>query len=451
MLGRYHEARQVSEEAVEMALAVGAAQPEYVALNTLGTIVCTLTDVDQGLRLVEAALGMAEAHGDAQEQMRGWWNLFANTFSAARWEEALVRFDEAAAALRRLGQGHLVPSLQVNAADCLHRLGRWDEAERTIQDARRQQRPGEHPLRLPELDLGRGDFEVARRYLERQRAEEPFMNQELAGWPRAGLAELAVWELRYDDARAFVEEGLALTADQDEPLAAAYLCATGLRAEADRAEEGRALRRAREVGNARAVGSRLLDCIRGIMARPGPADGWKREVGALATQCEAEAGRLAGDSDPDAWAGSVAAWEALAMPYPAASCRWRQAEALLARGLAREPARALLVMAHDTAVALGAVPLRDGIRRLARRARLPQDEAPAAPLGVEAPGETERTAREREVLELVAAGRSNRQIAETLYITEKTASVHVSNILRKLGVSSRGEAAAAAYRRGLAG
>jgi DNA-binding CsgD family transcriptional regulator len=451
LLGRYAEARAVSEEAVELALAVGAAQPEYVALNTLGTITCTLENVDQGLRLLEAALGMAEANGDPEEQMRGWWNLFANTFSAARWEEALVRFDEASAALRRLGQGHLLPSLQVTAADCLHRLGRWDEAERTIQDARRQQRPGEHPLRLPELDLGRGDFEAARRYLERQRAEEPFMNQELAGWPRAGLAELAVWELRYDDARAFVEEGLALTADQDEPLAAAYLCATGLRAEADRAEEGRALRRAREVGDARAVGSRLLDCIRGIMARSGPADGWKREVGALATQCEAEAGRLAGDSDPDAWAGSVAAWEALAMPYPAACCRWRQAEALLARGLAREPARALLVMAHDTAVALGAVPLRDGIRRLARRARLPQDEAPAAPLGVEAPGETELTAREREVLELVAAGRSNRQIAETLYITEKTASVHVSNILRKLGVSSRGEAAAAAYRRGLAG
>jgi DNA-binding NarL/FixJ family response regulator len=68
-----------------------------------------------------------------------------------------------------------------------------------------------------------------------------------------------------------------------------------------------------------------------------------------------------------------------------------------------------------------------------------------------APGETELTAREREVLELVAVGRSNRQIAETLYITEKTASVHVSNILRKLGVSSRGEVAAAAYRRGLVG
>jgi hypothetical protein len=130
--------------------------------------------------------------GDAQEQMRGYWNLFANTFSAARWEDALVRFHDAAGALRRLGQGHLVPALQVNAADCLHRLGRWDEAERMVQDARLHQRAGEDPVRLPELDLGRGDFAVARDYLERQRAAQPVVSAELEGWPRALLAELAV-------------------------------------------------------------------------------------------------------------------------------------------------------------------------------------------------------------------------------------------------------------------
>ena len=139
-----------------MALAVGAAQPEYVALNTLGTITCTLTDVDRGLRLLEVALAMAEAHGDAQEQMRGWWNLFANTCTAARWEEALVRYDAAAAALRRLGQGHLVPSLQVNAADCLHRLGRWDEAEQMILDARRHQRAASTRCASPSSTWGAG-------------------------------------------------------------------------------------------------------------------------------------------------------------------------------------------------------------------------------------------------------------------------------------------------------
>jgi DNA-binding CsgD family transcriptional regulator/tetratricopeptide (TPR) repeat protein len=447
VLGRYHEARRVSEEAVAMARAVEAAKPEYVALATLGTVTCTLQDVDEGLALLEEALRLAEANGDAQEQLRGWWNLFANTETAGRWEDALVRFDAAATALRRLGQGHLVTPLQVAAAECLFRLGRWDEAERMVEDARLGQRPGEPPIRLPELDLARGRFATVRDDLERRRAEQPVVSKDLEGWPRVGLAELAVWETRYDDARALVAEGLGLIAELDEPVAAAYLHATGLRAEADRAAEARVLRRDAEVAAAARAGQDLLDGARRLIARHGPAGGWKREVGALAAQCEAEAARLAGDHDPDTWAVAVTAWEGLAMPYPAAYCRWRRAEALLALGTARDQARELLVAAAGTAATLGAAPLEDGIRRLARRARLPLGPGPAGP----GPAGAELTAREQEVLELIAAGRSNRQIAELLYISEKTASVHVSNILRKLGVASRGEAAAAAYRRGLVG
>jgi tetratricopeptide (TPR) repeat protein len=203
-LCRYHEARRVSEEALAMARAVGAAQPEYIALNTLGTVTCTLDDVDEGLALLEEALPLAEAHGDAEEQMRSYWNLYSTTMSATRWEEALARFDRAAAALRRLGQGHLVPGLQVSAADVLHRLGRWDEAERVVEDARRQQVAGEEPVRLWELGVGRGRFKVARAYLERLRAEAAPVDQEQEGWPRAGLAETAVWESRHDDVRALV-------------------------------------------------------------------------------------------------------------------------------------------------------------------------------------------------------------------------------------------------------
>jgi hypothetical protein len=68
-----------------MARAVGAGQPEFVALNTLGTVTCTLVDVDAGLRLLEEALRLAVAHGDAQEQMRSHWNLYSTTMSATRW------------------------------------------------------------------------------------------------------------------------------------------------------------------------------------------------------------------------------------------------------------------------------------------------------------------------------------------------------------------------------
>jgi hypothetical protein len=121
---------------------------------------------------------------------------------------------------------------------------------------------------------------------------------------------------------------LGFTAELDEPLPSAYLYTIGLRAEADRADEARVLRREGELAATGRVGLRLLDGVRQLIARPGPANGWKREVGALATQCEAEALRLQGDRDPNAWAGAVAAWERLAMPYPAAYCRWRQAEVL---------------------------------------------------------------------------------------------------------------------------
>jgi DNA-binding NarL/FixJ family response regulator len=136
------------------------------------------------------------------------------------------------------------------------------------------------------------------------------------------------------------------------------------------------------------------------------------------------------------------------MPYAAAYCLWRQAEALLGPRGPRDPARAALAAAHDTAVSLGAAPLLGAILRLARRAKI--DVGSGRP-ALEPEEEPTLTPREHEVLELVAAGRSNQQIAEALYISHKTASVHVSNILRKLEVASRGEAAAVAYRRGLVG
>jgi DNA-binding NarL/FixJ family response regulator len=117
----------------------------------------------------------------------------------------------------------------------------------------------------------------------------------------------------------------------------------------------------------------------------------------------------------------------------------------------RDGATALLQATLEECHRMGAAPLEAAAAGLARRARLalpgsasPSDGAtPAAPLGL--------TAREQQVLALLAAGRSNAQIAQELFISPKTASVHVSNILTKLGVGSRGEAAARAHAAGLVG
>jgi DNA-binding NarL/FixJ family response regulator len=91
---------------------------------------------------------------------------------------------------------------------------------------------------------------------------------------------------------------------------------------------------------------------------------------------------------------------------------------------------------------LGALPLKERIERLAQRARIPLDEVdhtePAN--GSTLAGDLGLTPREVEVLAQLAVGRTDREIAETLYISKKTASVHVSNLLRKLDVANRVEA-----------
>jgi DNA-binding NarL/FixJ family response regulator len=148
----------------------------------------------------------------------------------------------------------------------------------------------------------------------------------------------------------------------------------------------------------------------------------------------------------------VAAWERLGQPYRAAYAWFRQAEALLAAG-DRDTAAAVLGRAAAITGRLGARPLDGEIQALARRARLglaPPVGATAQAAGAPAPAtQLGLTPREVEVLALVAAGRSNRQIAQALFISPKTVGVHVSNILAKLGVASRVEAAAVAHRLGL--
>lgn len=166
------------------------------------------------------------------------------------------------------------------------------------------------------------------------------------------------------------------------------------------------------------------------------------------------------------WAGVVAGFERLSDPYRVAQGQVRQALVCRAAGDRAEAAR-LLDLAFATAVALGAAPLQERIAGLqdsgsgkpgsrakgAGSAMRGDGSAAAAEVsdsGAAGRLEPERlTPREQEVLALVAQGRTNGQIAQQLFISTKTASVHVSNILAKLGASRRTEAAALARDLGL--
>ena len=175
-------------------------------------------------------------------------------------------------------------------------------------------------------------------------------------------------------------------------------------------------------------------------------------IWACAVVCDAELARLAGHSNAELWKTAAESWERLAEPYPTAYVGWREAEALLLAGLARGRAEALLRGAYATARSLGALPLCAEIEGLARRGRinLSMDSGTAASAVESSPlAQLGLTAREQEVLTLVATGATNRQIAETLFISPKTATLHVSNILSKLGVTNRVEAATIAHRLGV--
>ncbi|GGN64756.1 hypothetical protein GCM10012285_67040 [Streptomyces kronopolitis] len=197
---------------------------------------------------------------------------------------------------------------------------------------------------------------------------------------------------------------------------------------------------------------------------------------------DAELRRAEGRESPDDWARAVAAFEPLERPQELARACYRWAESLLLTGerataglqgrTPREAAVLVLAQAHTAAVTMGARPLAEEIALLAQRARIPLPGLIAADGDSTGPGDGDGgaagggtgddggrgaaeepavaalglTPREREVLRLVADGRSNRQIADALFISPKTASVHVSHILAKLGVSGRGEAGAVAHR-----
>ena len=156
---------------------------------------------------------------------------------------------------------------------------------------------------------------------------------------------------------------------------------------------------------------------------------------------------LAADGEPAdllaAWDHAAAAWADLSEPYPLGLALLEAAEYALACG-DRDGAAERLQRAAPLAAGLGAQRLSEQIAGFARRAGIRldgQDGDVAAPEG----GALRLTGRERDVLRLVAAGRSNREIAAELFISPKTASVHVSNILAKLSAASRGEAAAKAH------
>jgi DNA-binding NarL/FixJ family response regulator len=294
------------------------------------------------------------------------------------------------------------------------------------------------------IDVARDNAAVA----ERRAWIEPFLGSRgFDGFTARGLlAEHALW---HGDTEQALAEAVATIAASIVP-ARGYSpstirpAAVALAARADRAIQARAAGDDETAAAELAAAAELRQ-----LARQGAAYVWRPRFilgpegrGWLA-RAEAEYGRASGENDPQAWQAVLDAFGPDYV-YEVARTRWRLAEALAEAGR-RDEASEQWRQAAQTADKLRARPLRAALDDLARRARIgtvPDDSHADAVLA-------SLTSREREVLRLIAAGRSNREIASVLFIAPKTASVHVSNILAKLGAASRTEAAAIAHREGL--
>jgi ATP/maltotriose-dependent transcriptional regulator MalT len=438
------EALAAAERAVEYARMVGARETELHALLTLGGLTVESGDPEAGLAQMRQVLRDTLAEGVHPVAGRAYVNLPSALRSVGRDREAVPLLHEGIEFCRRYGLLDSGAWAWGNLSEALYALGRWDEAAEAAAHATRvghsaKPRAG-GALRLAHLALARGDLAEAARQLATARSwygtHDPRPQQSLP-LARTTLGTAAA-EGRIEDVRAILLRALDAGFPPGTHRHGWPLLLAAATAEAD----ARGLPAARP-GRAEIL-DRLSTAVRTLTTG---VPLWQ----AHSRWARAELLRAEGRDTAETWAPVVAAFECLDRPYDLARVRHRLAGALLAEGGDDERDRAVELLRLAAAVAehLKARPLADAVARLAQRARLTlgggkrRDPAadPAAAFGL--------TSRERDVLGLVAAGRTNRQIAEELFISPKTASVHVSNILGKLGVSGRGEAAAVAHRLGL--
>jgi DNA-binding NarL/FixJ family response regulator len=448
------EGRVAAEEALSLAQRVGDAATQVSALCELACIESHCGNDPAALAMLAEARSLAGTAG----ALRPLLHVAINESHVLEGMGEHGRAAEVAragiASARDYGLARSTGTfLAINVAEPLVSLGRWDEAIDVIEHALVLSPPRINRLALRllagHIAFRRGDLAGAQELADAvsaglSRAGKQGCREAQYYLPLAQLeAELFLAEGRPADARDVVTAAADRFDLVHDARYAWPLLAVGARACAASAT-------VRGPAAAERAGD-LLGRLRTLAAK---MDAWGPVQLAGRLTFAAEAGpELADEADGDPalahgralarWDAVAAAWEHAAQPYQVAVAMMRAADAAMTAG-DRDAAAQRLQSAAELADQLGARPLGEEIGLLARSARLALgagrgDSTPTPrPLGL--------TARESEVLRLVAAGRSNPEIAAELFISAKTASVHVSNILAKLGVGSRGEAAAAAYR-----
>jgi DNA-binding CsgD family transcriptional regulator len=438
---RAAETMTLAQEAVAVAEAVGDPDALVCARNAVGAAL-TLVDPGEALSYAEATLDLCGPDVTPERVLTAYNAMTNALYRCCRYAEAADVAERGIdiALVTGLGgprggwlAGHWIRTLVT--------LGQWDKAEEKAAEVERLiELPSDQVqvARDRALALTRqGRLDEARLFVDELRAllQSEFWVEDLAGLG-ATVVEFDAAEHRYEVVADFAAELLERSLS-GLPLGARELVAVTVGALAD-------------YGHHEVIAAKLIERLehsQESVRQPGPDDVLDLE------RAQAELARLRHASDAQAWAHIADGWQSFERPYDEAYARWRAAEAHLSgtagrANVARERAADELTRARALAESLGAKPLLNEIDALAKRARLSITEAAKAA----APGDSESadrfglTAREQEVLALLTEGRSNGDIAKALFMSPKTASVHVSAILRKLGVSNRVEAAALVHR-----
>jgi DNA-binding CsgD family transcriptional regulator/tetratricopeptide (TPR) repeat protein len=461
--GRYREALVDGRPALATARAAGDRSSESEILNTLGMAQIALGQIEEGVSCLRAAIEIATEDDDIGRMEGGYSNLADALSLAGRTLEALDVAREGLAVFAARG-ARATNWLLLTASDLAFQAGDWRSAQEHFDQV------DTHPagrtlifrlLRDTELALGAGDEERSAQRLEElepliSRSSEPQWIGEF------GTLKAECLRRRRDLPGARSAVGAALDRIElctDDVMRIARVTAAGMRVEADIAQRARDLRERADERDALARARIHVQRLRAASQEGGPVESAWLAVGA------AELARARGRSDAKLWRAAAREWEAMSRPFQQAFALSRGAEAQIDAGdrsAASETAQAVLEIAGR----LGSGWLADEMTALAQRARLDLGESVGdgveSASGVNGVGSGSGgsgsggsgasrdpfglTARERQVLALLAEGATNRQIGAALFMAEKTASVHVSRILSKLGVRSRTQAAAVAHR-----
>jgi DNA-binding CsgD family transcriptional regulator/tetratricopeptide (TPR) repeat protein len=415
-----------------------------MARRVLGVVHSNQGDPDQAVELCQEAVSAASS---AQARAFASVYLCVALLDAGQYRAAVNGALDAVAEGQLTGLHGFDCYFDSLAAEALIRLGRWAEAGTVLA---RQPVAGTFPAGLLRLARAQallaarlGDFEGALDHLAAAHA------QPSDGWHQVVLdataADVHLVLGNWDEAARAAERGWEASATT-AALWAARFAMFAVVAAVERALDERARREPVDLAETVAALEERIGSARSFAERS--PHGPERDSAAHLAHAAACLTRLT-VSDADAWAAAATHWTNLDDPWATATALLHEAEAAALAG-AVDRAATSLRRAHAIASELGAPPLLAELAAISRRTRISTEAPTRVTLDESSTQRLGLTPREVEVLTLVAAGRTNRQIGDELFVSVKTASVHVSNILRKLGVNSRVDAAAVAQRLGMA-